>query len=129
MAFVARKDELADFMRSAGKEDTLAYGKDEFLPFYYYWQIPLAAGGYLHRRMDILISSGIEDFWKRVSRGRKKDRSEESLSETGDGIGSNLAPLFKLVLLGHILSALAFTSEILLSALRRLLFKPKHLLH
>ena len=120
-ALVGLSIELENFIKSPIVQQSFGYGKDQFLPFNYYWQIPYAAGGYLHRRMSSIISSGIDQVWEKINWRKTRNELDESLRRTVEreqGLNTNLAALFKIVLIGEAIALFVFLMEMLIKTTR-----------
>ncbi len=72
-AFVGSVEEITDFHKFNQNSAGLARGKEAFLSHNLVWKIPLKAGGFVHRRMSQLISSGIYHFWGATFHAKTRD--------------------------------------------------------
>jgi hypothetical protein len=117
-AFVGSSEELEDFLKLIRNRVGLGRGKEKFLSHALYWQIPAAAGGFIHRRMSQLISSGIYYIWEEAYYAKTRDELDPSLKktiETKQSLDTKLGALFKIIFLELSLCISVFCFEVLLS--------------
>ena len=117
IAYVGSADEIEDFLKVPSQKVKLRKGQDKFLPHRKYWNIPFSVGGFVHRGMAQLISSGIYHIWEKVFYAKTRDELDISLKKTIDAkqtLDTNLGVLFKVVGLGLAISTLVFCIEILI---------------
>jgi hypothetical protein len=118
-AFIGFQNEIEEFMKYGNAKEVFAFGKDNFLPVEYFWQIPYAVGGYLHRRMGSIICSGIGGMWESIYYSKTRNELDLSLKvtlERAQTLQSNLGALFMLHILGLGVASAVFLFELLISS-------------
>ena len=132
-AFVGTKEELEEFMSFPESATTFAYGKDNFLTSYNYWQMPALVGRYFHRRMASLINSGIHQMWENIYFKKFQTINVPSAKATDhhqnqkQGLRGKLAALFKFVIIGLTILIGIFQLEIIVGHLEQKIFQKKYL--
>jgi hypothetical protein len=123
-AFVGSAEEIEDFVKFNKKQVPLVRGKEKFLPNSFVWRIPYTAGGFVHRRMSLLISSGIYSVWEKSFNAKTREQLDISLKKTIEAkqsLDTNLGALFKLIALAWILCVHMLFIEIFVSRKNRIL--------
>jgi hypothetical protein len=116
-AFIGFKNEIEEFMKYGDAKEVFAFGKDEFLSVEYFWQIPYGIGGYLHRRMSSIISSGICGLWESIYYSKNRNDLDLSLKvtlEKTQTLRSKLGALFLLQMFGLGAASAVFLVELLI---------------
>jgi hypothetical protein len=119
-AFVGSVEEISDFIKFNRNRISLLRGKEKFLPHGKVWGIPYFAGGYVHRRMSQLISSGIYFMWEQTFYAKTRDELDISLKKTIEvkqSLDTNLGALFRIVALFWAFGFAMLCIELLLSIL------------
>ena len=117
-AFVGSAEEIEEFLTFNKQKVNLRKGRDKFLTHSNSWQIPQYAGGFVHRRMAQLISSGIYHIWEEVFYTKTRDELDISLKKTIEvkqSLDTNLGVLFKITGLGLAAGTFVFCIEIVIS--------------
>jgi hypothetical protein len=118
-AFVGSAEEIVDFLKFNRNRVQLVRGKEKFLPHTFAWRVPYSAGGYVHRRLSQMISSGIYHVWEETFYAKTRDELDISLKRTIErkqSLGTNLGALFKIVILAWAFCLFLFVTELLLSS-------------
>ena len=121
-AFVGSAEEIEEFLTFTKQKVKLRKGKDKYLSHNNYWNIPNSAGGFVHRRMAQLLSSGIYHIWKKVFYRKTRDELDISLKisiETKQSLDTNLGVLFRIICLGLAVSFFVFSIEVMIWMLQK----------
>jgi hypothetical protein len=119
-AFVGSVEEIADFLEFNRNRVSFGKGKEKFLSHGLIWRIPHLSGGYIHRRMSLLISSGVYKVWERAFYAKTRDELDISLKKaimrtSKQSMDEKLGTLFKIVLLALSFCIVLLCIEVLLS--------------
>ena len=129
-AYVGDAEEIEDFLKFNKKKVKLGKGRDKFLAHNKFWIIPYYAGGFVHRRMAQLLSSGIYHIWEKIFYRKTREELDISLKrtiETNQSLDTNLGVLFKITGLGLTAGIFVFCIEILFSMVPKLFWMVKAL--
>jgi hypothetical protein len=117
-AFVGSAEEIEDFIKFNSNRVSFVRGKEKFLSHGFVWRIPYTSGGFVQRRMSLLISSGIYSVWEKTFYAKTRDELDISLKKTIEvkqSLDTRLGALFKLIALAWSICITVFVIEILMS--------------